>query len=346
MSDALQIVTRDAAQPPFFLGLDVGGTGIKFGVVDDNGRTLGRTKIPTQQQRGPEDACQRMAQASRELVASCGLEMTEIEYVGLATPGTMDLEAGTLLQPHNLSTWWNFPIRDHLRDVFRKPVAFQNDANAAAFGEYWVGSGAAYRSMVLFTLGTGVGGGIIVAGRLISGEHSHGAECGHMYIDSGEHARMCGCGRTGHLEAYASATAVVARTEERLAGGQSSSLSSRIQQGEMLTSLMVAQEAEKGDQLALEIVDETAVYLSYGAVNLMHLIDPNAIIFGGAMDFGGHGTELGRRFLEKIRSATRQRVFPGLKEQTIIDFASLGGDAGYIGSAGVARSEFLSASGR
>lgn len=342
MSKALEVIPIDQATPPFFLGIDVGGTGIKFGVVDDRGRTLGRSKIPTQQELGPKDACQRMRESSIALVASCGLDMDAIVHVGLATPGTMDLVAGVLLQPHNLPAWWNFPIRDHLREVMSKPVAFQNDANAAAFGEYWIGSGEHYNSMVLFTLGTGVGGGIIVDGRLINGEHSHGSECGHMYIDSGEDARKCGCGRRGHLEAYASATAVVARTQEALDAGAKSSLSQRIAAGERLTSLMVSEEADRGDNLSLQIVLETAEYLSYGAVNMMHVIDPNAIIFGGAMDFGGHETALGRRFLDAIRDGVRVRVFPGLMDKTIIDFATLGGDAGYIGSAGVARSEHQS----
>ena len=341
MSDVLEIIPRDQATPPYFLGIDVGGTGIKFGLVDDLGRTLGRSKIATQQERGPEDACQRMRETSHNLVADCGIEMRDVVHVGLATPGTMDIFEGRLLQPHNLPAWWDFPIRDHLSDVMSKPVAFQNDANAAAFGEFWIGSGADYNSMVLFTLGTGVGGGIIVDGRLINGEHSHGSECGHTYIDTSDQARDCGCGRRGHLEAYASATAVVDRTQEAMDAGEASSIQTRLAEGERLTSLMVAEEAERGDALSLRIVMETADYLSYGAVNMMHIIDPNAIIFGGAMDFGGHETELGRKFLAAIRKGVEERVFPGLSDKTIVDFASLGGDAGYIGSAAVARREYL-----
>lgn len=340
MSDVLELISTEQAQAPFFLGIDVGGTGIKFGIVDDRGNTLARTKIATDEARGPEDACLRMRQSAGKLAADCGVDLDEIVHVGLATPGTMDINAGILLQPHNLPTWWNFPIRDHLRDVLQKPVAFQNDANAAAFGEYWIGSGADYNSMVLFTLGTGVGGGIIVDGRLINGEHSHGSECGHTYIDTSEQARACGCGRRGHLEAYASATAVAKRAQEALDANEPSSLGDRVADGERLTSLMVAEEADRGDALSLRIVMETADYLSYGAVNMMHIIDPNAIIFGGAMDFGGHNTKLGREFLKAIRSGVESRVFPGLTDKTIVDFAALGGDAGYIGAAGVARAEY------
>ena len=341
MNDILDIIPASQAISPLFLGIDVGGTGIKFGVVDSRGRTIGKMKIPTEQEKGPKDACSRMRATSFQLMQDLGVDFESIPHVGLATPGTMDLQKGVLLQPHNLPAWWEFPIRDHLRDVLQKPVAFQNDANAAAFGEYWVGSGADYKSMVLFTLGTGVGGGIIVDGRLINGEHSHGSECGHIYIDSGKDARQCGCGRRGHLEAYCSATAVALRTRELIDAGEESSIATRVSNGEKLTSLMVAQEAEKGDPLSLRIIDQTAEYLSYGAVNLMHIIDPDAIIFGGAMDFGGSDTDLGRRFLDGIRDGIEVRVFPGLIDKTRIDFAMLGGDAGYIGAAGVARSEFL-----
>ena len=330
------IATKDA-EPPFFLGIDVGGTGIKFGIVDDRGRTIGRTRILTEQEKGPEDACQRMHETMFSLAKQHDISSHAIVHVGLATPGTMDIVAGQLLQPHNLPAWWDFPIRDHLQSVIEKPVSFQNDANAAAYGEFWIGSGAEFNSMVLFTLGTGVGGGIIVDGKLINGEHSHGSECGHTYIDSGEGARMCGCGRPGHLEAYTSAKAIVLRTEEELATGRQSSLNQRIAAGEELTPLMVSEEAERKDPLSMEIIMTTAEYLGIGAVNLMHIIDPNAVIFGGAVNFGGHGTELGRLFLDRIRNEVRMRAFPALAKATHIDFALLGGHAGYIGAAGVAR---------
>jgi glucokinase len=337
MPDRTEAIPRSQAEPPFYLGVDVGGTGIKFGIVDDNGATLGRSRIDTHQERGPEDACQRMQSVSRQLAAECEVDFNSIVHVGLATPGTMDLSAGMLLQPHNLPDWWEFPIRDHLQGILEKPVAYQNDANAAAYGEYWVGSAADFGSMVLFTLGTGVGGGIIFDGKLIDGEHSHGSECGHTYIASGPGARMCGCGRRGHLEAYASARAVVQRTREALLLGRQSSLATRVEAGEELTPLMIAEEAERDDRLALEVVMTTAEYLSYGAVNMMHTIDPNAIIFGGAMNFGGIESDLGRRFLDRIRQETRMRAFPSLVDKTHIDFAVLGGHAGYIGAAGVAR---------
>ncbi len=336
--DGDQLVSPAAAQAPFFLGIDVGGTSIKFGLVDDRGQTLGRTSVPTYQERGPVDACVRMTEVGRELAKETGVDFDDVAAVGLATPGTMDIQAGRLLQPHNLPQWWGFPIRDQLRDTIGKPVAFANDAGAAAFGEYWVGSGAQYPSIVLFTLGTGIGGGIIIGDLSVDGENSHGSECGHMLIETAPGARRCGCGQPGHLEAYASAKGVVQRTQEELAMGRESSLSQRIGRGEELTPLMVAQEADKDDRLSLEIMMGTAKYLGIGAVNLLHIIDPGAVIFGGAMNFGGPGSSLGERFIERIRQEVRMRAFPTLAERTAIEFARLGSNAGYIGAAGVARS--------
>jgi glucokinase len=251
----------------------------------------------------------------------------------------MDVPAGMLLEPHNLGGWRDFPIRDRVSHHAGLPVSFANDANAAAYGEFWVGSGREFKSMVLFTLGTGIGCGVIVGDLLINGENSHGAECGHIIIDCRDDARRCPCGQLGHLEAYASATAVIKRTQEALAAGRKSTLSSRIASGEELSPLMLAQEAEAGDQLSLEIVLETARYIGVGAVTLVHTIDPSGVVLAGAMTFGGHDAPLGRKFLGEVRDEIQRRAFPVLAQRIKVDYASLGSDAGYIGAAGVARLE-------
>src|SRR5213076_556602 len=208
---------------------------------------------------------------------------------------------------------------------------------AAAYGEFWVGSGEKFHSIVMLTLGTGVGGGIIIGDLSIDGENSHGSECGHIIIDSSPTARLCGCGQSGHLEAYCSATALVERTHELIAQGQATSLSQRISETSQLTALMIAEEADRGDSLAYDTIMELATWLGLGIVTLMHTIDPGAVILGGAMNFGGHDDPVGRRFLEQVRSIVRKRAFPIPAQRTTIDFATLGGDAGFIGAAGIAR---------
>ncbi len=327
----------DEARGPFFVGVDLGGQSIKIGVVDDIGQRLSYLRLPTEVALGPEEGARRMAQGVIEAIRAAGVPREMVAGVGLGSPGTMDIPAGMLLEPHNLPGWFHFPIRSRVAHHAKIPVTFVNDANAAAYGEFWVGSGREMHSMVLFTLGTGIGCGIILGETLVEGQNSHGAECGHIIIDCRDDARRCGCGKRGHLEAYASAVAVVQRTQEALAGGASSSLSHRLDQGEVLSPLMLAEEAERGDVLSQSIISATARYLAIGAVTLLHTVDPDGVVLGGAMTFGGPQTALGKKFLEDLRSEVRERAFPVLASRIRIDFASLGGDAGYIGAAGVAR---------
>ena len=339
MPHTRQFIAAEAAQRPLFVGIDIGGTNIKMGVVNDLGRPLAWLSIPTQVRRGPEDAAGRMAAALGQLVAKAGLKPADIARVGLGSAGPMDIPGGILTAPINLTGWNNFPIRDRLSYHCRLPVTFENDANAAAYGEFWVGGGRDYRSLVLLTLGTGIGVGIIFGDVVVRGQHSHGGESGHMIIDFSDDARMCACGCRGHLEAYASATAVVKRSRELLAAGRRSSISERIAAGAELTPKLVAAEAESGDELALEIIMETGHYIAVGAVSLMHMLQPEVVLLGGAMTFGGSPSGVGSRFLAHIRSEVRRLALPRLAETTAIEFATLGGDAGSIGAAGVARLE-------
>lgn len=343
MSQERQFIPKWQAQRPFYVGVDLGGTNIKTGVVDDHGRPLSWLTLKTDRERGPEDGAQRMGQSVLDAIKQADLEPGDIARVGLGSPGTMDVPAGMLIEPPNLPGWHHFPIRDRVSQHCGLPVSFVNDANAAAYGEFWVGSGREFKSMVLFTLGTGVGCGIIIGDLLIDGENSHGGECGHIIIDYNGNARMCACGQRGHLEAYSSATALVKRAEEALAGRPDSSLHARLKSGEELTTLLLAQEAEAGDALSKELVLDTARYLGVGAVTLMHTIDPQGVVIGGAMTFGGHDSPLGRAFLARVIEEVQQRAFPVLAARVKIDYATLGGDAGYIGAAGVARSHHLRA---
>jgi len=360
MAQQRQLISAASAQRPFFVGVDLGGTNVKVGVVDDLGRQVRmvddqgnpthRLSIPTRTEKGAEIATRRMGEAVKRAIQAASVDFSAVARVGLGSPGTMDIPAGMLVDPVNLrgEGWKGFGIRDRLSEHCGKPVAFANDAAAAAYGEFWIGSGRNFRSMVLLTLGTGIGCGIIIDGVSIDGENSHGAECGHVIIDCSENARVCGCDQPGHLEAYASATALIKRTREALDSGRTSSLSERIRKEEEKEEKdrkgipeLIAEEAEAGDELALELVLQTARYLGIGVVSLMHTIDPTGVLLGGAMTFGGKESELGRRFLARIKEEVQRRAFEVLAARTAIEFASLGGDAGYIGAAGIARAEHM-----
>ncbi len=314
---------------PYYLGIDLGGTNIKSGVVNDHGRVLSKISVETEADRGPETGLDNLAKAGHQAVEASGLKWDDIAGVGLGSPGTMDLKAGMLLEPPNLPGWDNLPIRQLLSEKLKKPTVLQNDGNAAAFGEYWTGAGRDVHSLVMFTLGTGIGCGIVVNGLILEGRHSHGAECGHIIIQM-ENARRCSCGAYGHLEAYASATALVKRAQEALAqDDQPSRL--RDLDPDHITSRVISEAAAAGDALGRRLMRETAHYLAVGAVSLMHTIDPDLILFGGGM------INAGESLLEDIRHDVRQMAFPIPAAKTRVEFARLGEEAGFVGAAGWAR---------
>lgn len=328
-----------SAQRPYFLGVDVGGTGIKVGLVDDAGQTLEFATLETHESEGPEAAMRRVAELLDRFVSQLGLRREDVLGIGLGAPGPMDAATGMLIAPPQLPHWFDFNLRDCLAGLTGVPVAFINDANAAAFGEYWLGGGESANSMVLITLGTGVGGGILSDGQMIHGANSFGGEFGHLVVDSAEDARLCawGGGR-GQLEAYASASAVALRTRQRLDEGVASSLQ-ELTAGQV-TPLDVYRAALQGDWLSLEIIDETARWLGVGVTTIVHVVDPGVVVIGGAMTFGGRDCVIGRRFLAGVVEEFRRRTFDNVFRGTRIGFAKLGSDAGYLGAAGYARQRF------
>ena len=324
-----------------YVGIDLGGTNIKVGVLNDAGEALAYLSTPTLVERGADDATKRMAAAVHEAITKAGLKPSDVAGVGLGSPGTLDLPSGSLVRPSNLPGWDFFPIRDRLSEYSGLPVTFAHDGPAAAFAEYWVGAGKGEEGLILLTLGTGVGCGIVLNGHVWNGTHSHGGEAGHNLIDTSENARWCKCGQRGHLEAYASATGVANRTIEYVEAEFKTSLTPRVRARKRNDEVpkMVFEEAEKGDELAIRIVKETARYLSHGMISLIHTLDPSCLLLGGAMTFGGDETATGRLFLKTVEEETRSRIFLHLAERLRIAYATTGNAAGYIGAAGLARQE-------
>jgi glucokinase len=317
-----------------YVGLDVGGTTMKAAVVDDAGHAAPSVSLPTEPQFGQEHGLATMAEAIRQAVKAAKLKMADVAAIGVATPGMMDLKLGLILDPPNLKPWRNVPVRDHIHKTFGKPTAFQNDANAAAFGEYWVGAGRDVHSLVLFTLGTGVGGGVIIHDRVIEGAHSHGGELGHLRIALPDTGRLCGCGRRGCLEAYASATAVVGRTRDAMAAYRGPTRLRELlrdDDGDAMTAEEVFDVAAAGDALAGQIVDDTAYYLALGASAAISVVDPELIVFGGGM------IAAGEPFLAKVKEYISRFALSYPAKQVQVRYAQLGSDAGFIGAAACAR---------
>jgi glucokinase len=317
-----------------FVGLDVGGTTMKAAVVDDAGRPLSRpVVVDTNPERGQDAGLETMCAAIRNAVAAANLTLNEITAIGVVTPGLMDIKRGLILDPPNLKPWKNVPVRDHVAKAFGKPTAYQNDANAAAYGEFWVGAARDTKSMVLFTLGTGVGGGIIIDHTIVEGEHSHGGELGHMRIAMPDTGRQCGCGARGCLEAYGSATNVVRRAREDMAcwRGPTKLRDYYTANDDDFTARIIFNHAVEGDELALKVVDDTAYYLALGACAVIATVDPEMIVYGGGMVAAGEWFRL------KIDAYVKRFGLPFPTRNVKIAFASLGSDAGFIGAAGCAR---------
>ena len=317
-----------------FVGLDVGGTTMKAAVVDETGKPYPAVSLPTLPELGADRGLETMCETIRQSIHAAKLTLSDISAIGVATPGLMDIKLGLILDPPNLKPWRNVQVPGYIRKVFNKPIAFQNDANAAAFGEFWVGAGKDVDSMVLFTLGTGVGGGIVINGRILEGEHSHGGELGHIRVDLPDRGRLCGCGRRGCLEAYASATGVIGRTLEELAAHRGpSKLRELIGDGDgsEITAKEVFDIAAAGDPLAERIVDDTAYFLALGACGVMATVDPKMIAFGGGM------IAAGEPFLEQIKMYVSRFGLSYPAGKVAMRYAQLGSDAGFIGAAGCAR---------
>jgi glucokinase len=331
---------RSQSIQEFFVGIDVGGTNIKTGVVTSRGRPLSHVVVPTDAEKGPEQGLATIRRAIDQAVEESPVRLTNIKAIGLATPGTLDIPNGILMEPANLPKWRNIPIRQLIADHYEKPTTLQNDANAAAFGEFWGGAGRGAHSLVLWTLGTGVGCGLIVNGQIVEGAHSHAGECGFLYLQM-ENGRPSVTGMNGVLEGYCSTSGMNIRTEEGLSAGLDAPvMRKRIADGEEVSPLLVAEAAEAGDPLAMQILEDTARFMAYGTANLMHTIDPDVVLFGGNMNFGRNETELGRKFIRLVHEEVRKLTFPVPAAKVRIDYAELGGQAGFIGAAGCAWSVF------
>jgi glucokinase len=305
-----------------YVGIDLGGTNLKLGLVTPQGDLRHALSRPTEAERGPDHVLGLMADAVRDICREARFPLADVGAVGVGAPGPLDTKTGTVVFAPNLPGWRDIRVRDRLEALLGRPVVLENDANVAGYGEFRCGAARGVRNMFLLTLGTGIGGGIVLGGRLFRGTTDTGAELGHIIIERG--GRPCGCGAKGCLEAYASATAVVARTRERIAAGRTSVLAPRRAD---LSCKDVFDAAAAGDPLAAEIVRETADCLGVGIASLLHVLNPEMVVLTGGMMGAGEA------FLEEVRRTVRATAFERAYEACSIRWSALGGDAGVLGAA-------------
>jgi len=301
-----------------YVGIDLGGTNLKLGLASAEGELFRRLSVPTGADEGPDPVMARMAEAVRRLAEEAGLALDDLAAVGVGAPGPLDCQAGIIHFAPNLPGWINVPVRDTLQEALGRTVVLENDANAAAYGEFRVGAARDVRSMFILTLGTGVGGGIVHEGRLVRGATDTAAELGHVIVAHG--GRLCGCGNRGCLEAYASATAVVERFRQE-AGVSDLARRPRLEAKDVFEA------AAAGDRAAARIVSETAEYLAVGIASILHVLNPEMVVLTGGMMGSGEA------FLEEIRGHVRRLAFPSAWEACRLCSSRLGGDAGILGSA-------------
>ena len=311
------------------IGIDLGGTFIKAGVVDAEGRIVTQLSVPTGGDEGAETVIRRMAEAADEARRKAGLSWAQAGAVGIGSPGVLDLANGVVLTCPNIHPIEGLCLTTAVVESIGEAgvhAVLENDANAAAYAEAWVGAGRDASSLVMMTLGTGIGGGIILNGEIWHGAHGFAGEIGHMTIEPD--GLKCPCGNRGCLERYASAAAMERRFRDAIEAGRPSSLAERVLKGETVVGRDIDTAAREGDELARETLNDTGRYLGIAATNIAHVFDPDMIVFAGGL------VGAGDLLMEPLQEEARRRMFAVVRDRVRITFAELGKDAGLIGAAG------------
>ena len=303
----------------YVFGVDLGGTTVKLGLFDVEGTVLDKWEIPTRKEDSGKHILPDIAEAILAKMSEKSIEKSQVQGVGIGVPGPVD-DKGVIIKAVNLG-WDTMNIHEELGKLLGLPVQAGNDANVAALGEMWKGGGQGYENLVLVTLGTGVGGGIIINGKILTGSTGAGGEIGHMHLVDGEE-EACGCGKHGCLEQYTSATGIVRLANRALAKNTRPTV---LKQGEV-TAKDVFDAVKTGDAVAIEIAEQFGYYLGKGLANIAAVTNPQAFVIGGGV------SKAGTILFDYINKYFQQYVFLGCKN---VDFklATLGNDAGIYGAA-------------
>ncbi len=306
------------------VGVDVGGTKTLLALVDPHGGIQARRRMQTPQ-RGPEDFVRILAGELEALLREAGRRREEVLGLGVGAPGPLDPQSGVVFEPPNLAGWRDVPLAAMLREATGIPTWVENDANAAALAEAWVGVGVGVRDLIYITVSTGIGGGLILNGELYHGVSGTAGEVGHMTVEP--EGPLCGCGRRGHLEAVASGGAIARMAQEALRAGRETRLGALSPQA--LTAEAVAEAACQGDAVAREVYARAGAYIGLAVASLVNVLNPAMVVFGGGV------SKAGDLLLEPVRRVVRERAFQRPAAAVQIVPAALGDDVGVIGAAAV-----------
>lgn len=310
----------------YYIGVDLGGTNIAAGIVDEKGNLLRKASVPTGAEREADEVIKDMAGLCRKLIDEQGITVDDVEYAGVATPGTADHDNGIVVYANNLR-FLNYPLADKLKEFLGvKKVLIENDANAAAKGEAACGAAKGYANSVMITLGTGLGGGIIIDNKIYSGFNYAGAELGHMVIEVD--GLPCSCGRKGCWEAYSSATGLINMTKVKLAETKDTIMHEMVAHDGKVSGRTAFDAMRKGDKAAKEVVDKYIYYLAMGIVNIINIFQPEVLVIGGGICNEKH--YLTDPLMDIV---DKEQYSRNSTKKTEIRIATLGNDAGIIGAA-------------
>lgn len=309
----------------YSLGIDIGGTNIAAGIVDENYRIISESKIKTHCEREYPDVLEDIVLAGKTAIERSDISFSDIKYIGLGCPGTCNLDTGIVEYANNLH-WKNVPLRDYVKSAFNLPVYIENDANAAAFGEFYAGAAKGANSAIVITLGTGLGAGIIINGKIFSGSNYAGAEIGHTVINvDGE---PCTCGRKGCFEAYCSATALVKFTKRYIEHNPESLMKQIAEKDGRISGRTSFNAAKMGDLGGKLLVDQFIKNLACGIINTINVFQPEILCIGGGV------SNEGDNLLNPLKKRVNEEIYSkNSSSNTVIVQCSLGSKSGLIGAA-------------
>lgn len=309
----------------YYIGIDLGGTNIKAGVVSEDFKIIAKTSCKTDLPRPGEEICADMAKVALEAVKEAGLTLDDIEAVGIGTPGIANSQTGIIEYSCNLG-FDNFPVVENMKKHIDKPCFVENDANAAAYGEFVAGAAKGANDAVCITLGTGVGGGIIINKKIYSGFNFAGAEIGHTVINAD--GPQCSCGRKGCFEVYSSATGLIRMTKEAMEKDPDSLLHKEAEEHGKVSARTAFNAMRAGDSTAKQVVDDYIKYLACGIANMINTFQPDVLCIGGGV------CNEGDPLLLPLKELVAKEIYTkNSPRNTEIVIAQLGNDAGIIGAA-------------
>lgn len=317
-----------------YIGIDLGGTKVLVAVVSHKGKILAKAKNPTPSKEGPDAVIEQIVHTVNLAAGKANLDLNKVGAIGIGSPGVVDVKTGMVRFAPNLAYWDEIPLGPFLEKALKRSVVVGNDVDVSTYGEYSLGAGAGCSSMVGIFPGTGIGGALILDGKLHTGARGSAAEIGHIVLKAD--GPLCGCGRRGCVEAIASRTAIERDLRAAISFGRETVLTDMVKPGERIRSGMLAKAAEQGDLLVLQKLTRTGHYLGLLAGSIANLIDPEVIVFGGGL------IEACSDWLMPVIRGTAQEYFINRLDmhKVRIEEASLGDYAGVLGAAMLARSTY------